>query len=155
MVYYQILDINDLPNEEWKVLIYNGIEYPNYLISNLGRIKSIKGNLIRKQYIGTNGYCQLHLTAKSHIMTHRAVACTFIPLIQNKNDVNHIDEDRLNNTVNNLEWCDKKYNNNYGLHNENMSKARKQYFIDNPNAAKEHSERLKQLFKNKKLQNTL
>lgn len=155
MAYYQVLDINDLPNEEWKVLIYNGIEYPNYLVSNLGRIKSLYKNIIRKQFIGTCKYLQVNLNKDKKILVHRAVACTFIPLIQNKNDVNHIDEDRLNNTVDNLEWCDKKYNNNYGLHNENMSKARKQYFIDNPNAAKEHSERLKQLFKNKKLQNTL
>ena len=56
MAYYQVLDINDLPNEEWKLLIYNGIEYPNYLVSNLGRIKSLKRERIRKQYIGTSKY---------------------------------------------------------------------------------------------------
>ena len=155
MAYYQVLDINDLPNEEWKVLNYNGIEYPNYLVSNLGRIKSLYKNIIRKQNIGTCKYLQINLNKDIKILVHRAVACTFLPFIENKNDVNHIDEDRLNNTVDNLEWCNKKYNNNYGSHNVNMSLSRKQYFIDNPNAGKEHSIRLKELFKNKKLQNTL
>ncbi|MBO6272454.1 HNH endonuclease [bacterium] len=53
------------------------------------------------------------------------VAIAFIPNPLNLPIVNHKDEDRANNIVENLEWCDSKYNNNYGNHNLNISKSQK------------------------------
>ena len=45
---------------------------------------------------------------------HRLVAEAFIERPDGLYEVNHLDEDKKNNIVNNLEWCDRKYNNNYG-----------------------------------------
>lgn len=56
---------------------------------------------------------------KNHSI-HRLVAEAFIPNPENLPEVNHKDENKVNNAVSNLEWCDKKYNINYG----NSAKSR-------------------------------
>lgn len=62
---------------------------------------------------------------------HRLVAHMFIenddPI--NKIEVNHIDENKTNNCVDNLEWCTKEYNNSYGTHNERMAKTKSRKII--------------------------
>ena len=55
-------------------------------------------------------------------MVHRLVAQAFIPNPDNLPEVNHKNEDKSNNTVDNLEWCDHKYNNNYGTKIERIKK---------------------------------
>lgn len=61
---------------------------------------------------------------KTH-KVHRLVAMIFIPNPNNLPIVNHIDEDKTNNNVNNLEWCTHKYNMNYGTRNERISENHK------------------------------
>lgn len=83
--------------------IWKGIEgYESiYQISNLGRIKSkIK---ILSPHISNCGYLRIILKNK-HYSIHRLVAKAFIPNPNNKPQVNHIDGNKTNNCVNNLEW---------------------------------------------------
>lgn len=79
-----------------------------YLISRSGEIYSLKTNRSLKLSKGTNGYRQVVLRvagrSETH-MIHRLVAKTFIPNLQGFRVVNHLDGDKLNNGVENLEWC--------------------------------------------------
>lgn len=69
-----------------------------------------------KQHLGRNGYYQLNLFKdhKHHPCdVHKLVAKSFIPNPKNLSCINHLDETKTNNNVNNLEWCSKSYNNSY------------------------------------------
>ena len=112
--------------EVWKdIKGYEG----QYQISSLGRVKSLKYNntkeskLLQQSLI--NNYYSVCLwkrkKGKQHRI-HRLVAETFIPNPDNLPEVNHIDENKLNNNVENLEWCSSKYNCNYGARNKKLSK---------------------------------
>lgn len=95
-----------------------------YQISNTGKVKGLKRNKILKPVI-QKGYLYIHLCKqckdKAHLL-HRLVAKTFIPNPDNLPEVNHKDENKLNNNVENLEWCDSKYNANYGTRNKRRGK---------------------------------
>ena len=119
--------------EEWKdVKGYEGL----YMISNLGRIKSLQGckyrkqERILKQYKKTGGYYQVSLS-KNHkskwFTVHRLVAINFIDNPNNYPQINHIDENKSNNSASNLEWCTAKYNNNYGSLPEKRSIIAKEF----------------------------
>lgn len=109
--------------EEWRAVPgYEGL----YEVSSYGRIRSLdryvksksesyrlqKGRVL-SPIITTNGYLLVGLQGKM-FRVHRLVAQAFIPNLDNLPQVNHKDEDKTNNKIDNLEWCDAKYNNNYG-----------------------------------------
>lgn len=87
-----------------------------YKVSNLGRILSVRTGKILKQNISRFGYSRIELnvngTAKKHLV-HRLVAFAFIPEVKDKPHVNHLDNNRSHNIVENLEWCTVKENINY------------------------------------------
>lgn len=93
-----------------------------YMVSSYGRVRRIRlskreGNGIRVTRLTTNGYVKVNLSKDGvtyHVTVHRLVAQAFIPNPNNLPQVNHKDEDKTNNHVENLEWCDARYNNNYG-----------------------------------------
>lgn len=94
-----------------------------YQASNLGRIRSIKhydkmhrlweGKILTPQFDGKQNYLHISIKGKPY-QIHRLVAKTFLPNPNNYPEVNHKDENKTNNCVENLEWCTHKYNNNYG-----------------------------------------
>ena len=115
--------------EIWKdIENYEGL----YQISNKGHVKSLyKGSeRILKLWDNGRGYLRVQLTKENtskHIRVHRLVARAFIPNPYNLPEINHIDENKKNNSVENLEWCDRRYNVNYGTRNERVSRKILQY----------------------------
>lgn len=115
-----------LIKEEWKdIKNYEGL----YQISNLGRVKKInKSNIIIcKPSIDTSGYKQIVLTKnkkRKSYKIHRLIAQAFIPNPNNLPQINHKDENKLNNDVSNLEWCTLQYNCNYGSRNYRCTRHR-------------------------------
>lgn len=118
--------------EIWKDIVgYEGL----YQVSNLGNVKRLKGYKGRgKGYIveehliqpsiNSRGYQNVVLCKNGKTKTfsmHRLVAIAFLDNSNNLQQVNHKDEDKTNNCVYNLEWCDATYNNNYGTRNKKCS----------------------------------
>ena len=110
-----------------------------YQVSNWGRIKSIKfgKEKILKLNKDKDSYLQVTLcknNIKKVYKVHRLVAEAFLPNSDNLPQVNHKDEDKTNNNVENLEWCDSLYNVRYGTGIERRSKKRSkpvlQYTLD-------------------------
>ena len=113
--------------EEWRAVPgYEGL----YEVSDQGRVRSIDrydsiGRLRKKRYIklslSSSGYFSVGLSKKGKVtiyLVHRLVAQVFIPNPFSLPQVNHKDEDKKNNIAENLEWCDAKYNSNYGTAKE-------------------------------------
>ena len=111
--------------EIWKdIKGYEGL----YKISNYGEIWGCKYKETLKTNLHHSGYMNVTLCKNSQrktLIVHRLVALNYIPLVDGKNCVNHIDEDKTNNRVDNLEWCTYKENNNYGTFKERMINTRK------------------------------
>lgn len=97
--------------------------YPNYEVSNLGRVKNKNRNKIIKNFFN-KGYKLVSLNKNNKRKTfrlHRLVAEAFIPNPDNLPQVNHKDEDKTNNRVDNLEWCTHDYNSKYGTRGKRIS----------------------------------
>lgn len=101
--------------------------YENYIVYNTGKIFSLKSNKFLKPRYDKDGYEKVILYNKfgsKEFRVHRLVAEAFIPNPKHYLLVNHKDENKNNNTVDNLEWCDHYYNNNYGNRNAKIAKAK-------------------------------
>jgi DNA-binding XRE family transcriptional regulator len=116
--------------EDWKPVIgYEGI----YEVSSLGRVRKVATGLILHQS-NRGGYRQVGLRKDGTWKTesvHRLVAKAFLPNPDMLPQINHRDEDKANNCVENLEWCDCSYNMRYNdLQLRNREKATTRYTID-------------------------
>ncbi len=88
---------------------FKAIENYDYSISNFGNVKNnITGKILKNGYNKVTGYCQVVLIKNKQHRTFRVdrlVADAFIPNIENLNEVEHLDNCRHNNNVNNLRFC--------------------------------------------------
>ena len=147
--------------ENWKdIKGYEGF----YQVSNLGRVRSLERDVflpngivnrhieekILVPILNAYGYSfvNLHKNGKSKaILIHRLVAMAFIENPEHKPQVNHKDENPLNNCVDNLEWCTASYNANYGTRNVRMIQNRRSFKLENnPNAKAIFCEELNKTF---------
>ena len=122
--------------------------YEEYEVSTFGRVKRLAydkpvcggsfqhcNERILSPQLRKNGYQTVMLSKKGVIksfLIHRLVAITFIPNPDNLQQVNHKDENPSNNCVNNLEWCDQKYNSNYGTSKSRIASKLKNGLLSKP-----------------------
>jgi hypothetical protein len=120
----------DLINEMWTDIVVDKEERDRYkglyLISNIGRVKSLIGkHKILKAGVDKQNYRQVALSCNGKIKQYKAHRLVLLAFDYNNYfegaEVNHKDENPSNNHLDNLEWCNSKYNCNYGNHCENIS----------------------------------
>lgn len=130
--------------EIWKDIDgYEGL----YQVSNLGRVKRLKftngkvsfaKETILKQSLNTRGYSIVSLSKndiKSTKTVHRLVALSFLENQKNYKEVNHIDGNKQNNCVENLEWCDRNYNIQHAFKNKlNLGSMKNRLGSQNPSS---------------------
>ena len=113
--------------EIWKkIQDYEGL----YEVSNLGRVRDYK-NKIKPMYKNNKGYLCLSLFYKGktyHPTIHRLVAKAFIQNPNNYSQVNHKDCNKSNNTIDNLEWCNQRYNYDEGMKTFQYSKNENHFY---------------------------
>ena len=121
--------------EEWKTVVYNGEVWEEYEVSNYGNVRSVKVDKHSKKHNKTikpttlkNGYLQVLMRKngkRKQFLVHRVVAYTWIendePLT--KTQVNHKNEIKTDNRVENLEWLSPKDNTHYGTGMERKAKT--------------------------------
>lgn len=104
-----------MDREVWRWVVgYEGI----YMVSNAGNVMTLPkathaDGFTLAQAIGRNGYKTVHLRkngASKRLSVHRLVAEAFLPNPSSLPEVNHVDGDKANNSVNNLEWCTRSEN---------------------------------------------
>ena len=113
----------------WKSLIYQGKEYKNLLVSESGILKNAitkteyKLNKTGKGYLGVYVYLGSRKNGKL-FKIHKAVAETFIPNPYNLPVINHKDGNKLNNRIDNLEWCSRSQNTKHAWDNNLIDRNR-------------------------------
>ena len=104
-----------------------------YAITPEGEVWSYRRKKFLTPRDNGTGYLRVKLCKDGKVkkyMIHRLVAEAYIPNTDNLPQVNHKDENKANNCLQNLEWCDAKYNSNYGTRNEKFKKPILQYDLN-------------------------
>lgn len=131
--------MENIENEIWKTIQ----DYPNYQVSNMGRVKSLGNNKHRKEKIlksinSNTGYLFVILCKEGKVKfynIHRLVAQAFIPNLENLPCVDHINTIRTDNRVENLRWVTNQENSNNPITKNKMmenSHLRNKFGIEHP-----------------------
>lgn len=112
---------------KWKRI--KEVTYAPYFVSDTGLVKNGEGHIMKQTKNPVTGYSQIRLAIASgkgkSFRVHTLVATEFIPNPNNYPEVNHKNEIRTDNRVENLEWCTHKYNSNYGNHRNRVSESQR------------------------------
>jgi len=142
--------------EQWKTLE----DFSNYEVSNLGKVRNIKTGLEIKSTLNSSGYFGLNLYdngRRKAVRMHQLVANYFIPKIEGKNFVNHIDGNKQNNRLYNLEWCTPSENSLHSkkiIRNENQKRSYKtENIVLNENEKQEEQWKVVEGYSNYKISN--
>ena len=111
---WKYIENNSLEQEEWREINLKQLFSENninkkYFVSNLGRFKNSFGTIMDNYKVNDNGYIRVYISRKTFAL-HRLIALTFLENSENKEQVNHIDGNKLNNSVKNLEWINNREN---------------------------------------------
>ena len=99
-----------------------------YAVTSCGKVWSYKSKRFLKPNTVRGGYMQVKLykdNEEKDYYIHRLVSEAYIPNPDNLPQINHRDENKANNCIQNLEWCDAKYNANYGTRNDKVASSNK------------------------------
>lgn len=115
------------------------LELENYIVTKDGRVYNKKTHRFQKQNLTVNGYYTVSIRGKRRHV-HRLVALCHIPNPDNLPQVNHIDGNKTNNNVNNLEWVTPQENINHAIRT-GLCKKREKLTKNDIVYIKEHSEK--------------
>lgn len=104
------------------IIGYEGL----YAVTSCGKVYSYRSKKFLKPHKDKGGYLYVGLYKggeRESYKIHRLVAEAYLPNPEELPQVNHKDENKENNALPNLEWCDQSYNSNYGSRNERMAKS--------------------------------
>ena len=104
-----------------------------YAVTSCGKVYSYRNKRFLTPWVNSKGYLMVNLCKDGKVkkyLIHRLVAEAYLPNPENLPQINHKDENKTNNCLQNLEWCDAKYNTNYGTRNEKIKKPILQLSLD-------------------------
>lgn len=165
MQYFEINDkcpfIEEFMKEERWVDIYGYEGY--YQVSNYGRIRSLErivkcnsgtrvepSKLLSTKHINNNGYVLIGLGKngkKKFFQLHKLVLSNFLGCAINKIQINHIDENKQNNRLDNLHYCTAKFNTNYGDRNNKISQKLKVSMVGKKQSEETINKRVSKIIK--------